>query len=100
MLYTSIFSLLAACNLVFGDLSDCDNQYGTGLGTDNPIDNEAGLIHCAEENDGSCQGPGRVYYGTEDAHYWTYHDLEDGESISCTNNAFGCDPKPGFKKQC
>ena len=83
----------------FGAIWDCDNRFEhqspeTSTGNTDP----AG-VWCADEGQGSCTGPGRVYYG---AHLtWTYVDyLDDDESIDCTNDAFGCDPLFGFRKKC
>ena len=94
MLYTIIFSLLTIGNLVSCSILDCENKH---LGV-NPVSFDSNIVHCSDENDGSCQGPGRVYFGHRTS--WTYKDLEDGESISCANTAFGCDPVPGYPKQC
>eukprot|EP00486_Rosalina_sp_Unknown_P008950 CAMPEP_0201592250 /NCGR_PEP_ID=MMETSP0190_2-20130828/190199_1 /ASSEMBLY_ACC=CAM_ASM_000263 /TAXON_ID=37353 /ORGANISM="Rosalina sp." /LENGTH=293 /DNA_ID=CAMNT_0048050939 /DNA_START=110 /DNA_END=991 /DNA_ORIENTATION=- len=96
MLYTIIFSLLTIGNLVQCGILDCENQYLSG----NPVSLEGNLFNCANTADGhgNCYGPGRVYFGDKTS--WTYQDLEEGESISCINTAFGCDPVPGYPKQC
>ena len=61
-----------------------------------PIYDQA--IWCANENNGLCVGPGRLYYGSGET--WAYKDLNVGEGISCSNSAFGCDPLPGIAKKC
>jgi len=72
---------------------NCNNRYEHK----NPESSE-GAVWCADEG-GSCSGPGRVYYG---AHLtWTYVDyLDDGQSIDCSNDDFGCDPLWGTRKKC
>lgn len=59
---------------------------------------DKGAQWCADENSGSCNGPGRVYYGA--ALTWTYKDISSGNSVYCSNGDFGCDPLFAFKKQC
>merc|ERR1711994_856377 len=72
---------------------DCGNKYEGRT----PEWSE-GAKWAADEERGSCRGPGRCYYGA--ALTWTYKDLKQGQSIWCGNGHFGCDPLPLFKKFC
>lgn len=66
-------------------------------------------IRCAIEGEGSCSGPGIVYFGATDSRYDWYDPygwytqgryLTQGQSIDCNSDAFGCDPFAGFRKEC
>lgn len=49
-----------------------------------------GAVWCADENKGSCTGPGRVYFGGALSWYWT--DVGAGQTIWCNKDSFGgCD---------
>jgi len=63
----------------------------------NPV--ALGAVHCGDEHeDEYCHGPGVVFYGSGDQ--WTSTELANGESIHCGNAAIGCDPVPGWAKDC
>ena len=49
-----------------------------------------GAIHCADQNNGYCFGPGTVYYGY--GSHWTTKELGDGEYVHCADADIGCDP--------
>ena len=86
-------------NLCLGAIWDCKNRFEHKTPSASFGINDPAGVWCADEGKGSCSGPGVVYYGSDLT--WTYSDyLADGESISCTNGAFGCDPLFAFKKKC
>ena len=89
-MFSVIFIVSIIIDCCFGGILDCDTQFGQSPGG-------YGAIWCADEG-GSCNGPGRVYYGEHLT--WTYKDLTAHQSISCSNDAFGCDPLVAFTKRC
>ena len=59
-----------------------------------------GATWCADKG-GTCTangGSADVLYGS--ALSWKMVRLDDGESIRCNDNGFGCDPAPDWKKWC
>ena len=58
--------------------------------------------HCADEDMGSCTGPGRVYFGAVFEGEWkgAYKDLDAGESIECSYCGWGCNPLWDSTKEC
>jgi len=92
-----MLSLIILCTLISYGQSSCNNVYDFG----NPS-SEKGAVLCADEQEGTyCVGPGRIYYGSEQyGDSWTYQDLNIGQTIDCSNTDFGCDPVPGYPKQC
>lgn len=58
-----------------------------------------GAKWCANKG-GSCTAKGgdaHVWYGAGLS--WRIMSLDDGDTIKCTNNGFGCNPAPGFSKR-
>ena len=80
----------------YGAIWDCDNVLTGSTSPKALYGDDVSL--CANEGDGSCKGPGYVFYG---AHLtWTFKRIGIDESISCSNSDFGCDPLLAFTKQC
>ena len=71
--------------------TDCDDADGIDPAS-------LGAIHCADENNGYCYGPGTVYYGND--WHWVTKELVDGEYVHCANAYIGCDPFYGQEKHC
>mmetsp|Transcript_4530 Transcript_4530/g.3964 ORF Transcript_4530/g.3964 Transcript_4530/m.3964 type:complete len:315 (+) Transcript_4530:101-1045(+) len=95
MFHLILISMVSMINICLGAIWDCDTSYSKY--PQSAVDPPAGEW-CADEG-GSCSGPGVVYYGSQLT--WTYSDyIADGESISCSNEGFGCDPLLAFTKKC
>ena len=86
--------VIGSINTVYGQ--SCSSVIATLDGVNPSIEDSAVL--CANENGGNCVGPGRIYYGN--GNQWAYKYLGIGQSISCSNSGFGCDPTPNVYKSC
>ena len=79
-----------------GGLFKCKNTFH-----ENPQDNGGGASYWCADEGGRCtadMGRAKVYYGA--GLTWATKTLSHGQTIQCTNDAFGCDPSPGISKWC